>query len=231
MLIDDWITRESQRGRKHQNLEKLRISQRYQLFLQLQKVHLRPRQQPKGMMKDIDVRWNSTFDLLMRVLKLKRFVNNWITRKNQRGTTHQRRMKHGNLKKLRISHKEWEQVVYLIKLLEPFEYVTVILGTTRKPVIQRAWDFCNSLFTHLEDQKGKAEKCPSVDYSRDLQQAIQACREKLSSYYSKTDKRRGLIYSLAVVLDPRHKLGTYSSNEWESEWKDQKTSQSQDPSA
>jgi len=49
--------------------------------------------------------------------------------------------------------------------------------------------------------------------------ALEAAKQKLSHYYSKTYHERGDIYSSAAILSPEFKLAIFDTASWEKEWK------------
>ena len=49
--------------------------------------------------------------------------------------------------------------------------------------------------------------------------ALEAVKQKLSNYYSKTYYKHGDIYSSAVILSPKFKLVIFDTASWEKEWK------------
>lgn len=64
----------------------------------------------------------------------------------------------------------------------------------------------NSLIDHCENTTDNANSPPF------LVDAAAAAKETLLDYYNRTDATNS--YILAVVLDPRQKLGYYKRNKW-----------------
>jgi hypothetical protein len=156
---------------------------------------------------DISIRWNSTYDMILRAIRLRIPLRNWLD---------EQIAQQPDLECLALSTMEWKKLRYLIILLRPFAEYTSLIGNTRDATINHTWNVYNALFDHLDmirDQfhRKDAEKTPWIS---EFIRAVDMGTEKLKEYYSKTGGPVETQYALAAMLDPSQKLGIFSSPEW-----------------
>ncbi|KAJ8651460.1 hypothetical protein O0I10_012978 [Lichtheimia ornata] len=120
---------------------------------------------------DVRRRWNSTYEMLNRALKLKE--------------AYMAMTANGDLKDFALEGDEWDRVEHMCKLLEPFDHATRMLSaSTSHTTVNMTILSYNRLIDKLEDFDDTVENptCP-----QDLRDAAKAGREKLLPYYGRTD--------------------------------------------
>ena len=109
---------------------------------------------------------------------------------------------------LKVSHKEWKQIKYIVKLLKSFKTFINALESTAESMINKVWLIYNDLFDHLEDQHKKMRIC-RLSFTLQLSIVISAASKKLSQYYDKTTDKQDTLYNLDSVLNSSIKLSIY----------------------
>jgi hAT family C-terminal dimerisation region len=160
---------------------------------------------------DIPIRWNSTYDMILRAMRLRIPLRNWLDEEI---------LVDPGLERLALSNMDWKKLKYLIILLRPFAEYTSLIGNTRDATINHTWNVYNALFDHLDTIRYKfnhkdLEKTPWIS---EFITAVDTGREKLKEYYSKTGGPVETQYALAAMLDPSQKLGIFASPEWGRPW-------------
>ena len=155
------------------------------------------------LLQDVRTRWNSTYLMLCRALRLQRTVSEWLCHPD---TPQQ-------FSRLDLERIEWDRIRYLIVLLEPYYICTLSLSKTSGPSISQAWLCYNTLFEHIETQKKRLSR-KREGWKRELVTALEAANAKLSEYYSATADDAGLLYNAGCVLDPGQKLEYYRGKEF-----------------
>jgi hypothetical protein len=186
-----------------------RSAQRTELLLQKQSEQESARL--LRMVGDISIRWNSTYDMILRAMRLRIPLRNWLD---------EQVLLEPGLDGLALSTLDWKKLKYLIILLRPFAEYTSLIGNTRDATINHTWNVYNALFDHLDmirDQfhHKNQEKTPWIS---EFIAAVEIGTEKLKEYYSKTGGPIETQYALAALLDPSQKLGIFGSPEWGRSW-------------
>ena len=125
---------------------------------------------------------------------------------------------HPELAPLQLHPADWDQIRYMIALLQPFMFWTAKISMTKGLSIQNAWPVYELLSNHLEDEQQKLKQ-KSTTWKQSLLVGITAAKEKLSQYYSLTAGSKGLLYNLGNILEPNQKLSLYDSDTWEAHYK------------
>lgn len=153
------------------------------------------------LVKDLEVRWNTTHDMLERAVSLKRHILEWTRR-------------YTDYRPLCLDSEEWRNIQDLIDLLAPFKKITMLLSEAGTPTASKAFLIYNSLFTHVdayipdEDGHVQLETMISPDVA-------QAGFDKLNEFYRKTEGPGGFYFNIATILDPTNKLKIYEDPDWE----------------
>ncbi|KAJ8651917.1 hypothetical protein O0I10_012526 [Lichtheimia ornata] len=157
---------------------------------------------PLKLTLDVRTRWNSTYDMLNRALKLKE--------------AYMAMTANGDLKDFALEGDEWDRVEHMCKLLEPFDHATRMLSaSTSHTTVNMTILSYNRLIDKLEDLADTVENptCP-----QDLRDAAKAGREKLLPYYGRTDDTE--VYAVATAMDPRMRFDWWTRSRWEKSIKD-----------
>ncbi len=167
--------------------------QRRETFLNLQTA--RPQVLP---IRDVRTRWNSTFLMLIRALRLRSTIEVWVFQ--ERNSI--------NFDAVQLGRAACDQVRYLMVLLRPFYIWTEITSKTTAVSVNKAWTAYTGLFEHLELAESKLI-CKTVSWKYTLADSVVAAHQKLAAYYSKTYGPGGDLYNWATILDPMQKLESY----------------------
>lgn len=155
------------------------------------------------LLQDVKTRWNSTYIMLVRCIRLRSAVSHYMVHETDRGAP-----------ALRLSDVEWKMVEYLVELLKPFATHGAALSVSTRPSIHIVWEKYNSLFEHLEKEKTKLAR-KLHDWKQSLVDALKAGYAKLSEYYAKTTGALEELYNIGNMLNPSAKDKTYTRLEWE----------------
>lgn len=158
------------------------------------------------MKADVKTRWNSTYEMAVRALFLRKYLDEWIDKMHE----------FPKIQLLRVSEVEWRQVAYVICLLRPFMKWTKAISTTKGASIHVTFQAYNNLFDHLSDREEEA-KGAGTEWTTTIEKACAAASDKLAEYYSKTYEPHGRIYSVAFVLDPARRMLALRGSSWEPE--------------
>ena len=93
------------------------------------------------MVGDIPIRWNSTYDMILRAMRIRFPLRDWLDEMIMKDATH---------KLLSLSNLDWKKLEYLIILLRPFAEYTSLIGNSRNATINHTWNVYNALFDHLD---------------------------------------------------------------------------------
>jgi hypothetical protein len=159
------------------------------------------------MVGDIPIRWNSTYDMILRAKRIRFPLRDWLDEQILRDPSHER---------LSLSNRDWKKLDYLIILLRPFAEYTSLIGNSRDATINHTWNVYNALFDHLDvirDQLNRKdlEKTPWI---LEFITAVDVGIAKLKEYYSKTGGPVETQYALAAMLDPSQKLDIFTAPGW-----------------
>jgi hypothetical protein len=157
------------------------------------------------MIQDVRTRWNSTFQMLVRAVRLRNALKDWIRESDPVYLN------------LYPTHEEWDHIRYVISVLEPFFRYTLLVSSYKQPTLFLAWIIYNRLFTHLETLETYLQK-KHLPWKISIRSVVQSFIQKLQQYYAKTTYPRGLLYNLGTVLNPVQKLDPYKRDEWGPEY-------------
>ena len=94
--------------------------------LLLQKQSEQESDQLLRMVGDIPIRWNSTYDMILRAMHLRIPLRNWLDDVILNNPSQER---------LSLSNLDWKKLKYLIILLRPFAEYTSLIGNSRDATI------------------------------------------------------------------------------------------------
>jgi hypothetical protein len=148
-------------------------------------------------LSDNSTRWNSTYYMIKRALKLRDQINVFSNKHRK------------ELEKDLLMDEEWDQLEAIHNILRPFKRVTKRLeGRAEKGECGSLWEglpALETLLSHVELVK--------MEYASHKQLAISLNEAwtKLRQYYEKMDESSA--YAAALMLHPRHKLH-YFTKRW-----------------
>jgi hypothetical protein len=93
------------------------------------------------MVGDIPIRWNSTYDMILRAKCIRFPLQDWLDEQILNDPSQER---------LSLSNLDWKKLDYLIILLRPFAEYTSLIGNSRDATINHTWIVYNALFDHLD---------------------------------------------------------------------------------
>lgn len=145
----------------------------------------------RKLVKDMPVRWNSTYDMLSIALCYQKEICAVVA------TT-------SALQQLQLQPEDWNILSSIKDFLLKFKEATDRLQLKGSPSLCHTFIIYNKLFDHLDKLD---EKSPIFPASR-------KAFDKLSKYYSKTDDHP--VYSISAVLNPKLKMSYFRIKRWES---------------
>ncbi len=143
--------------------------------------------------------------MLIRAHKLRLHISEWL-QENQHKST------------LCLDDIEWKQVEYLIELSLPYCQLGNAIAKTKDVTIHNVFPIYERLSNHLDNSIEKLKR-KQEPWKRSIIQALEAAKQKLHKYYSKTNDSLGDIYIAGTILDPELKLSAFTGITWEPEWR------------
>ncbi|CCG85092.1 protein of unknown function [Taphrina deformans PYCC 5710] len=142
------------------------------------------------LIKDVTTRWNSTYYMVERILRLQDQVKVYIVRTKE--------VPHD----VRLTSDDWVILDLLCKVLQPLELVSRLISATTKPTINQVWPSYMFIFQEMESWIANKEH-HTESYYKELYKALSRAQEKLMQYYVASDG--SYRYSIACLLDPEGK--------------------------
>ena len=184
-----------------------RSDQRTRNFIAVQKA-LSPSKKALHLVKDIGVKWNSTYSMIKRALELQPAIQQYC--QQWRPQSHEKY----HIKSDRLDNEDWEELRHFDELLQHFDLVTKrVEGNANSGTHGALWEVIVSmdyLFTKLQKHSKEVTDDPDIftDYYR---HCLNHAFAKLSEYYTKIDESP--FYAAAVALHPCKKF-TYFEESW-----------------
>lgn len=151
--------------------------------------------------KDHDIRWNATFNMIQRAVYLKPAINAWAHSKPE-------------FEHLVLTAREWELAEFLLLFLAPFKKATDYIQSTSRPSLHQTFMTYEHLFNCLDDAREAIKGMPSrPGWASLIEGAIEAMWNKLRKYYSQTDKPTAFVDS--TILHPAKKLAFFKKQSWD----------------
>lgn len=158
------------------------------------------------LIKDNGVRWNSTYYMINRAIKLqaaiKRYCRDW------RPAPHERYDLKGDF----LDNEAWEELEHYKELLGPFASATKrIEGNAYTGTHGALWEVIPTmdyLFKRLQKRANQVTNEPDL-FTEHYRFCINHGYDKLSEYYTKIDDSR--LYAAALALHPLQKYSYFES--------------------
>ncbi|KAF5343868.1 hypothetical protein D9758_015885 [Tetrapyrgos nigripes] len=176
-----------------------------QAFLDLQ---LRTTNKALQLLIDMVVHWSSTYTMLHRAEKLRKFVDVFLYELSREEKDVTKRCK---IDGLALSNDEWIQVNTLIDLLTHADSAQQAFSSEHEPTLHNAIPALERLHIAWEKRKGKTKYTKFTD-------ALNAGVDKLGNYYNKTSDSDAYVFSM--LLNPNEKMGYFKANWDEDECKE-----------
>ena len=183
---------------------------------------------------DNETRWNSRHRMMVRALLLRRYFDRTVEKSEMAWAKSKRKSTKPFLIEDKLSEEDWDVVEVFIKVLQPFDEISVRLqGNPKSDEDDRAntgsfWEYFPSfeyLLTHLEELKHDQELIDGLgeDTADMVTTHINLAWMKLNEYY---DKLWPVAYIGAVVLHPcfgwpalqYHWEGHADAKQWEEDY-------------
>lgn len=163
---------------------------------------------PLHLLKDLGVRWNSTFSMIKRALRLQpaiqRYCLKWTPADGE----------NYDLTKDFLDAQDWEELRHFEELLQPFDRATKrVEGNAYTGSHGALWEVIPTmdfLFSKLKKHADEVTDKPAL-FTDHYKHCLNHGFTKLSEYYSKIDDSR--LYSAAVALNPCRRF-TYFDTVW-----------------
>ncbi|XP_046435220.1 zinc finger BED domain-containing protein RICESLEEPER 2-like [Neodiprion fabricii] len=147
---------------------------------------------------DVSTRWNSTHVMLRTALSVKSALNALMHN-------------YGELREMIINPEEWEIIEAVCAYLKPFDHLSTVLGGQTYITLPLGIVGFNMLLDKIETVTHQLDVKPSRScVDEEFIEAFQARRDKMLKHYKKTN----WIYGVVLILDPRHKVGTFQLTSW-----------------
>lgn len=153
---------------------------------------------------DCRTRWNSTYKMLLRVYQFKSAIEWFIKQQTNE------KIKSA----LTFQKYEWRHVEYLLEILYEFSLYTTGLSTHTGVTVHQVYDVYDILFNHLEEHMTKIEQKRRI-WKKQIYRGLQEAHSKLRKYYADTYGSHGIIYGIAIILNPCRKLQAFRGPAWE----------------
>ncbi|KAI6854620.1 hypothetical protein KC338_g9214 [Hortaea werneckii] len=159
--------------------------------------------------KDTGMRWDSTYTMIKRALRLKAaleaYCHRWQRPKGKDAY---------DLTADFLDEQDWEELRHFRELLRPFNTMSVLAqGKADSGQGGALWEVLpvfDNLFNHLKARQDEVTEKPHV-FTDHYQHAVNAAFVKMKHYYELTDDTR--LYRMAIALHPLCR-STWFTNNW-----------------
>lgn len=140
--------------------------------------------------QDVVTRWNSTYDMLHRILQIKEAVIATLAIKNKDLNT--------------LSDLDWEELQTVVDILWVFNDITLDISAEQSVTISKVLYFVKIMRQHVNN-----ERFTNLDTKPNCQKLLKVLREKLNDRFSAYEENELLTQS--TFLDPRFKQYGFNS--------------------
>lgn len=135
--------------------------------------------------QDVQTRWNSTFDMLQRIVQIKEAVISTVALLRS---------------DLTLSETDWAIIEGVLPLLGPFYEITVEISAEKNVTLSKVIIFCNLLRRFLQKHASNNEKIVAVQSA--LKKGIEERFKEVENH---------VLYAECTVLDPRFKTRCFKN--------------------
>jgi len=104
--------------------------------------------------------------------------------------------------------EEWRQIEYILEVLPPIPFWTLWMSKTGGVPIHPVFQVYQDIFDHLEMQISMLER-KRMQWKVDIREGLVQAKSKAASYGGKTECPRGLLFGIAICLNPYCKLNLF----------------------
>ncbi|KAL1949782.1 hypothetical protein VTO73DRAFT_8663 [Trametes versicolor] len=148
--------------------------------------------------------WNTVTEVLERALEMREALGDLCDMAQFNKKTGAR------LRRYLLTDEEWDILAQLSRLLDPFLFATKKISVSDRALVQDVIPYMDILTNLVDKFRQDEQLAPSV------RAAAQRGRVILDKYYTLTDET--MIYCLAMILHPGHKLQYFRDENWPEEW-------------
>jgi len=141
---------------------------------------------------------------MQRIYQLCNDICAWISQECNRITKSSKK-----LETLCVSEQKWQQVTYIMMLLQLFKKYTESMNQTHNSIMHKAFLVYINLFDHLKNQNNIKRLDSILKWTVKLKTAIEKALIKMKKYYVWTEDENDLLYNIVIVLDSTQKLSLY----------------------
>jgi hypothetical protein len=173
-------------------------------------------------MLDVRTRWNSTVDTIIRAFMLRDGLNVTMDSMFHEANAQKRRKVKGKGRIViaaeveeeesfvQITEEHWKNLSDILHVLDPLKSATEVLSGDSYPSLNMVVPCYVMLMNHLERLSSGNDVGRSIYAESDFKvDASKAALMKLNKYYDVSSE----LCTIATVLDPRHKLEFYKSDQ------------------
>lgn len=176
-----------------------------------------PGKKPLRLIQDVATRWNSTFLMLVRALRLRSAIESYTE-------------VIAHAQKFRLTNQEWNQCGIIVDITRLFNFMTESVGQNNSTA-SYILPIYEELLEHLEESSRRLS-ARTEPWAQTLQEGIRKAMDKLFEYYRKIFLQDNSLCVFATILNPAFKLScfkeqyswvTYTNTNWAVAFRDQFT--------
>lgn len=130
------------------------------------------------MAKQVPTRWNSCFEMLQRMLVLRRAIDGEITDD-----------------KMLLTQNEWKNIGYITEVLAPFKTVSETLCASKYPTMSYVYLAIMNLMKNLDEEQSPSPNPVIAKFKK-------AIKENMIDHFTVDESQKLLMY-VCCFVDPR----------------------------
>ncbi len=156
------------------------------------------------LIQNVRTQWNSIYNMMQRIYQLHNDICVWISQECNRITKSSKK-----LETLYVSEQKWQQVTYIMMLLQFFKKYTESMSQTHNSIMHKTFLVYINLFDHLKNQNNIKRLNSILKWTVKLKTAIEKALTKMKKYYVQIENESNLLYNIIIILDSTQKLSLY----------------------